>query len=65
MIFKKFTLSFLLLILINLSANALELKVPKIGGKKADISGAKLNLLKYFLSLHLIIWRLNFIYLML
>ncbi len=46
--FKKITVSFLLLILINFSANALELKIPKVGGKKADISGAKLNFTKIF-----------------
>ena len=45
---KKLTVSFILLILVNFSANALELKVPKIGGKKADISGAKLNFTKIF-----------------
>jgi len=48
MIIKKFTLSFLLLIFMNFSASALELKIPKIGGKKADISGAKLNFTKIF-----------------
>ena len=48
MIIKKFTLSFLLLIFMNCSASALELKIPKIGGKKADISGAKLNFTKIF-----------------
>ena len=50
--FKKITVSFLLLILINFSANALELKIPKVGGKKADkkvdISEAKLNFTKIF-----------------
>ena len=48
MIIKKFTLSFLLLMFMNFSASALELKIPKIGGKKADISGAKLNFTKIF-----------------
>ena len=48
MIIKKFTLSFLLLIFMNFSASALELKIPKISGKKADISGAKLNFTKIF-----------------
>ena len=48
MTLKKLTISFFLLIFMNFSANALELKVPKIGGKKADISGAKLNFTKIF-----------------
>ena len=52
MTFKKISISFLLLILMNFSTSALELKIPKIGGKKADkkvdISGAKLNFTKIF-----------------
>ena len=54
MIFKRISISFLLLILMNFSTSALELKIPKdlkipkIGGKKADISEAKLNFTKIF-----------------
>lgn len=46
--YKKLTLPFLFFILINFSANALELKIPKIGKNKANISGAKLNFTKIF-----------------
>ena len=54
MTFKKISISFLLLILMNFSTSALELKIPKdlkipkIGGKKADIGKAKLNFTKIF-----------------
>jgi len=54
MTFKKISISFLLLILMNFSTSALELKIPKdlkipkIGGKKADIGNAKLNFTKIF-----------------
>tara|TARA_B100001123_G_C15331524_1_gene1031354 strand:+ start:1227 stop:1856 length:630 start_codon:yes stop_codon:yes gene_type:complete len=45
--YKKLTLPILFFLLISFSANALELKIPKLG-KKGDLKGAKLNFTKIF-----------------
>ena len=46
--YKKITLPILFFLIISFSANALELKLPKVGGAKGNLKGAKLNFTKMF-----------------
>ena len=46
--YKKITLPVLFFLIISFSANALELKLPKVGGAKGNLKGAKLNFTKMF-----------------